>query len=196
MSQGSSTARDTKQMSGAPGITSMAETGSPAPKTQRSTYRRLFHELQFRATKNALMNYYEAGEMAAKGKTFKIVTNILTAATASGLLAGVAKNGKVLTNKAGLAGMIGLPICSVVKFFEQSTSELLPNYSQTAKKHINAAAGWASLAETARAERMRIEIDLKRDVKDIAAVYNSLIERKAKVASEVCRLHRLARELT
>ncbi|RUS89831.1 hypothetical protein EGW08_002361 [Elysia chlorotica] len=175
----------------------MAQQPRPAPNTQRSTYRRLFHEMQFRATKNALMNYYEAGEMTAKGKTFKIVTNILTGATASGLLAGVAQNGKVLSNKAGLAGMIGLPICSVVKFFEQSTSELLPNYSQTAKKHISAAAGWSSLAETARAERMRIDVDPKRDVKDIAAVYNTLVERKTKVASEVLipqETHRYFRE--
>ncbi|GFR58874.1 hypothetical protein ElyMa_001780500 [Elysia marginata] len=155
------------------------------PKTPRSTYRRLFHEMQFRATKNALMNYYEAGEMATKGKTFKLLANVLTGVTASGLLAGVVKNGKVLTNKAGLAGVIGLPICSVVKFFEQSTSELLPNYTQTAKKHISAAAGWVSLAETARAERMRIDVEPTRDVKEIAAAYNKLVEIKAKVAAEV-----------
>lgn len=182
--------RDVREVEGpqymkVPSVARHSKPEDAKPKTLRSTYRRLFHEMQFRATKNAMMNYYEAGEMAAKGKTFKIVTNILTAATASGLLAGVVKNGKLLTNKAGLAGAIGLPICSVVKFFEQSTSELLPNYNQSAKKHIIAAAGWASLAETARAERLRMDVDSKRDVNEIATAYNNLVERKAEIASQV-----------
>ncbi|GFO47697.1 hypothetical protein PoB_007420200 [Plakobranchus ocellatus] len=155
------------------------------PITQRATYSRLMHEMQFRATKNALMNYHEAEQLESKRHAFKIIMNTFTVVAASGLFTGIVKKGKVLANKAGLAGVVGLPICSIGQVFDKSSSELLPNYGQHAKKHIQAAAGWVGVAETARAERLRIDVDPKRRVEEIAAVYSGLVDKKAKVASEV-----------
>lgn len=151
----------------------------------REEYFSLFHEMQFRCTKNAMMNYHQAETYEAKGDIWSRVTSVCTAASASSVFASLLQKGQVLASRLGLAGLVGLPICGIFQFLGSSTSEFIPSYYERARKHTSAAAGWMQIAETARAMQLQMKLNPEYDLKEIARKYEELTEKKELVSKEV-----------
>ncbi|BFZ21489.1 hypothetical protein BsWGS_24528 [Bradybaena similaris] len=159
------------------------------PKTPdarlRAAYYSLFHEMQFRCTKNALMNYHQAEIFQDKGDTWKMVTSVFTAISASGVLAGIIQKGQVLATRLGVAGLVGLPICGVMQLVGNSTSEFVPSYLERARKHASAAAGWMQIADTAKTMPVRMKMDPNYDLEKVEKLYDEILQRKEAVSKEV-----------
>ncbi|CAG5119083.1 unnamed protein product [Candidula unifasciata] len=151
----------------------------------RTAYYHLFHEMQFRCTKNALMNYQQAEIYQDKGDTWKAVTSFFTAASASGILASIIQKGQILANKVGVAGLLGLPVFGAMQLLGSSTSEFVPSYLERARKHAIAAAGWMQIADTAKAMQVRLKIDPNYDLEKVSKQYDEMLQRKEMVSKEV-----------
>ena len=59
-------------------ISTMSKEPITPEERLRKAYIELFHEMQFRATKNAMMNYYEAEELDGKGRVIKNSVHVVT----------------------------------------------------------------------------------------------------------------------
>ncbi|XP_012938241.1 uncharacterized protein LOC106011814 [Aplysia californica] len=151
----------------------------------RSAYVTLFREMQFRSTKNALMNYYQAEALDQQGRQIKILANVLTGLSTSGILASAVQKGKMLASKVGLCGLVSLPICAAVQVFTSSTSEFLPSHQERAKKHVSAAAAWNRISERSRAARLRILADPKCNMEKYVSLHEELLLEKENVSKTV-----------
>ncbi|BFZ21485.1 hypothetical protein BsWGS_24524 [Bradybaena similaris] len=141
--------------------------------------------MQFRCTKNTLMNYHQAEIFQDKGDTWKMVTSVFTAISASGVLAGIIQKGQVLATRLGVAGLVGLPICGVMQLVGNSTSEFVPSYLERARKHASAAAGWMQIADTAKTMQVRMKMDPNYDLEKVEKLYDEILQRKEAVSKEV-----------
>lgn len=151
----------------------------------REAYFSLFHEIQFRCTKNAMMNYNQAEILQTKGDMWRWVTSICTVVSASGVFGSLLQKGEVLANRFGLAGLVGLPICGALQCFGNSTSELIPSFHERAKKHASAAAGWMQIAEIARTMQIQMKFDPTYDLETIKQQYDELSKRKEVISKEI-----------
>uniref|UniRef100_A0A0B6YRF7 SMODS and SLOG-associating 2TM effector domain-containing protein n=1 Tax=Arion vulgaris TaxID=1028688 RepID=A0A0B6YRF7_9EUPU len=167
--------------------TSNAEVNIPdTPEAKlRASYYSLFHEMQFRCTKNALMNYHQAEVYEQKGDIYKRVTTVFTAASATGVLASIVQKGQMLASKMGVAGLIVLPICGAMQLVGSSTSEFVPSYYERARRHTCAAAGWMQVAETARTMQLWMKIDSTYDLQKVSIEYEQMLNRKESISKEV-----------
>jgi len=148
----------------------------------RKTYATLFHELQFRSSRNALMNYYQAGVLDEQEQQTKGVVRVVGAASTAGVLAGVVQKGKMLANRCGVAGLAGLPVCAAVEIFSNCSSEVLPSHAERAKKHVHAAAKWNKISERSRVARLRILNDPHYSMDTYVGLHEALLGEREEVA--------------
>jgi len=158
---------------------------SPGNRRIRSMYSTLFHEMQFRASKNALMNYYQAGVLDEQGQRMKQSARILCAVSSAGLLAGLVQKGKVLADRFGVAGLAGMPIAGAVEIFSNTSSDFLPSHAERAKKHIQAAAKWNRIAEKSKVARLRILNDPAFTIGTVTTLHEQLLDQREAVAASV-----------
>ena len=151
----------------------------------RKTYQTLFHEMQFRCKKNALMNYDYAEVLDKTGRQTNVASKVLAGASGAGLLAGIFQRGKILTNRFGMAGIAGMPFAAAVEVFTNSTSEFMPSYQERARKHIQAAASWNRISDRARAARLRLQDDPAFTADKYVVLHEELLQLKADVAKTV-----------
>jgi len=151
----------------------------------RRTYASLFHELQFRASTNALMNYYQAGVLDEQGRKTKGLVRVVGAISTAGVLAAVVQKGKMLANRFGVAGLAGLPVCAAVEIFTSCSSDVLPSHAERAKKHVQAAAKWNKISERSRIARLRILNDPNYPLDTYVGLHEDLLGEREAVARSV-----------
>jgi len=161
------------------------ENGSPSDDRIRKTYIKLFKELQFRATKNAFMNYYQAEQLDNKSQKVSILAKVIGGASTTGILGAIATKGKVLANRFGIAGVAGLPLFGMVELFQGCSNDFFPSLQERAKRHIQAAATWKRIANRSKVARLRINQDPTFTVEKCVEFHEELLRQKEQVSMSV-----------
>jgi len=151
----------------------------------KKIYVNLFHELQFRASKNALMNYYQAEVLDEKGYYMKTAGGVMCAASSCGILAGIVQKGKMIASRFGVAGLVGIPISAAVELYTNSASDFLPSHQERAKKHVKAAAAWNRISDRSKTARLRLLQDKQFTQDKYVALHEELLQDKESVQRSV-----------
>ena len=162
-----------------------SEDQSPSDDNIRNTYIKLFKELQFRATKNAFMNYYQAEVLDDQSQRVSLLAKVVGGVSTTGVLGALVSKGKVLANRFGIAGLAGLPLCGMVEIFQGCSSDFLPSLQERAKRHVHAAATWKRIANRSNVAMLRINQDPTFTVDKYVEFHEELLRQKEEVSKSV-----------
>lgn len=86
----------------------------------------------------------------------QMISTVIGALGVSGIGASVVQTSKVGASKAGVAGLLALPVCGFLQFLTHGSSSIAPTLAQKAELHVKASAGWQRIGRLTHAYRTQI----------------------------------------
>ncbi|PVD25145.1 hypothetical protein C0Q70_15643 [Pomacea canaliculata] len=85
-----------------------------------------------------------------------MISTVIGALGVSGIGASVVQTSKIGASKAGVAGLLALPVCGFLQFLTHGSSSIAPTLAQKAELHVKASAGWQRIGRLTHAYRTQI----------------------------------------
>lgn len=158
----------------------------------KEQYDVLFHEMEFRALRAALMHYHDASSYNRNCYYLEVAAAVIGAASISGLgalllkwnsggLAAFTRTTSTTATKVGLLGLLGVVVSALLEFVSKGSSGLVPTFGKRGDAHKLAAAGWQRLTRLARSRRIQLQSPAA-DVSDYQTWYEELVGMRQEVS--------------